>query len=74
MSILNCKKIILRNKTKLLLQTYTDIMVNEDSMSGIFLTKAIISILICIIGLVGNILSISVVLIFKDYKKSVLHM
>ena len=72
--IFTYKKINLRYKIKLLFKIHTDIMVNEDSMSGIFLTKAIVSILVCIVGLVGNILSIYVVLILKDYKKSVLHM
>jgi len=36
-------------------------------------TKAVFSILICVVGIVGNLIALFVIVVLKEYKKSVTH-
>ena len=52
----------------------TDIHVDGNNLSTVLGFKPIISLLVCLFGLIGNGLSIFIILVLKEYKKSVLHM
>ena len=45
----------------------------QDILSQSNVAKIVISLIICILGLIGNLVAIFVILVLKEYQKSVTH-
>ena len=43
-------------------------------MEEAVLTKVVILLIICVLGLIGNLVAIFVILVLKEYQKSVTHL
>ena len=57
-----------------LLQFSSGLITEQNNLQSLTSVKLAISVFICTFGLIGNIWSIFIILVLKEYKKSVLHM